>query len=487
MTKQKETKIKKSVLINAMGKYSSVIFQLIFSVVLSRILTPAEFGVVFFELFSDLGIGTAIVQNKELDDHDIQGIFSFTCLLGVGLSLIFSLFSFLIANFYNNKVYINLGMLFSVSILLTSINVVPNAILMRDKKFISVSIRTVISCVVGYAVAIALAFKGFSYYALVIRTIITVAFLLVWNLVFSKGVFRFTNDLKSIKKIWNYSAFQFGASFLNYFQRNLDSILVGKYMGEEIQGYYNKSYTLMQYPVSYLSQVITPVLHPILSDYQNQKNIIFKQYIKVLQLLLIIGVLVAGLFISCAEEIIYVMFGSQWSLAVEPLRIISFSIVPQMVTGTIGCIMQSMGDTKGLFKICCVTIVISGLGILAGIGTRTLTGLAYCIVVIYWLHLMVGAGELLRRGMGTVMKNEHMLLWPEILMLAVMYVASWLVYQFISIDNLFISLVVKGVAVVIVYEILLCTTGRYRILKDVLGGNTWRNHYCKDILMKKFF
>lgn len=476
MTDNNTTSIKKSVMIIAMGKYSSVVFQLAFTAVLSRILTPSEFGVVtvinvfvvFFELFSDLGIGTAIIQNKELDDHDIQSIFTFTCLLGVGLALLFSAVSFFIAYFYENEVYVPLGMLFSISILLTSINVVPNSILMRDKKFVSVGIRTVSSCIVGYLVAIALVFIGFSYYSLVIRSIITVAFLLVWNLIFSKSVFRFTSDLKSIKKIWNYSMYQFGASFLNYFQRNLDNILVGKFMGEENLGYYNKSYTLMQYPITYLSNVITPVLHPIMSDYQNQRNIIFKQYIKVVQLLSIIGVLVAGLFISCAEEITYVMFGAQWSLAIEPLRIISFCIWPQMLSGTLGCIMQSIGDTKGLFKTCCVTIVISIIGISAGISTGTLTGLACYIVIIYWIHLFVGIGALLRRGMGTAMKRENMSLWPELLMLIVMYVTSWLVYQFVSVENLFISLIVKGMIVMIAYLIMMLVTKRYKLFLNLI-------------------
>ena len=477
MAKQNETSIKKSVFINAMGKYSSVFFQLIFSAVLSRILTPTEFGVVtvinvfvvFFELFSDLGIGTAIIQNKSLNAQDIQSIFSFTCLLGIGLSLAFTLFSFFIANFYDNNVYIPLGMLFSISILLTSIDVVPNAILMRDKKFISVSIRTVVSCIVGYVVAIILAFAGFSFYALVIRAIITATFLLLWNLVFSRGAFRFTVNLKSVKKIWTYSTYQFGASFLNYFQRNLDNILVGKFMGEEALGYYNKSYTLMQYPISYLSHAITPVLHPILSDYQDQKEIIFLQYIRIVQALSLIGVLVAGIFISNASEIVCIMFGKQWELAVEPLRIISFCIWPQMISGTFGCVMQSLGNTKGMFIICCYTISVSIVGIVAGISTGSLTGLAYCIVMVYWLHLIIGFIALIKQGAMDVLRSKKIDLWIEFVMLVIMYMVAYLIYRVVAIQNLLLSLIVKCIIIVLAYVVMLIISKRHKILLKLIG------------------
>lgn len=80
----------------------------------------------------------------------------------------------------------------------------------------------------------------------------------------------------SIKKIQNYSSFQFLFNFINYFTRNLDNILIGKFLGASTLGYYDKSYKLMLYPVQNLTNVITPVLHPVLSEYQNQKDIIMK-------------------------------------------------------------------------------------------------------------------------------------------------------------------------------------------------------------------
>ena len=468
--------IKKAVIVNALGKYSSVAFQLVFSAILSRLLTPAEFGVVtvmnvfviFFELFSDLGIGTAIVQNKELDNRDINAIFTFTIAFGITLATIFCGFSFGIAEYYGKYIYIRLGIIFSISIMLTSFNVVPNALLMKNRCFASVSIRTVISCVVSYIVAIILAILGFSYYSLVIRSVVMSIILLIWNVVASKINYRFVFDLKSVRKIWSYSAFQLGATMINYFQRNLDNLLVGKHMGEELLGYYNKSYTLMQYPVTYLSQVITPVLHPILSEHQKDKQYIFDQYLMILQLLSLIGILVTGVFSSASEEIITIMFGNQWKEAVAPLHVISFSIWVQMLTGTVGCIMQSLGDTKNLFKMCTISLAISVIGIIIGIRLGSITKLAYCIVIIYWIHFFIYFSVLMRKGFNKKMHYFLSSIKIDFLLLLIVSIVGMILYNYFFIENVLLSFTIKSCVIMLVYVALLFLSKRNKVFVTLL-------------------
>ena len=87
---KKTISIKKAALINAIAKYATVILQLVFTAILSRILTPKDYGVVavitvfvvFFQLFANSGFGAGIIQNKELTEEDNNNIFSFTVYLG---------------------------------------------------------------------------------------------------------------------------------------------------------------------------------------------------------------------------------------------------------------------------------------------------------------------------------------------------------------------------------------------------------------------
>ena len=76
-----------------------------------------------------------------------------------------------------------------------------------------------------------------------------------------------------------YSFYQFAAQTLNYFNRNLDNLLIGKFMSKDKLGYYSKAYSMQQMPVSYLPGVITPILHPILSEHQDDREYIFSNYL----------------------------------------------------------------------------------------------------------------------------------------------------------------------------------------------------------------
>ena len=138
-----EISIKKAALISAVSKYSSIILNLAFSAVLARLLTPEDYGIVavtvvfttFFSLFADMGIGAGIIQNKELTQDDINSIFTFSIKLGFLLCVIFALFSYPMSLFYKDSVYIPVGIFLSVSLFFSTLNMVPNAILLKEKKF----------------------------------------------------------------------------------------------------------------------------------------------------------------------------------------------------------------------------------------------------------------------------------------------------------------------------------------------------------------
>ena len=103
--KEESASIKKAALLNAGSRYLTVLFQIIHVGILSRILSPEEFGIVaiinvfivFFQLFADMGLGTGVVQNKDLTEDDTNHIFSFTVFLGFFLAILFSAASFIIA------------------------------------------------------------------------------------------------------------------------------------------------------------------------------------------------------------------------------------------------------------------------------------------------------------------------------------------------------------------------------------------------------
>lgn len=467
--------IKQAAVINIIGRYSKVAITLVVSAVLSRILSAEDYGVVavvtvfttFFALFADMGFGPAVIQNKELTAEDIDNIYSLTVYIAVFLMLTFAAAAYLIAAFYEDALYISVGQLLSISLLFNALNMVPNGLLNREKKFVSLAIRTIVVYVASAIVAIALALYGLRYYALVAQTILTAFFTFIWNFATTRPHFRFKINFGSIKKVLNYSGFQFASNVINYFSRNLDSLLTGKIMGSAELGYYNKAYQLMLYPVNNLSGVVTPVLHPIFSDYQHQRDVMFQKFMKILRLLLCIGVYVAPACFLAAEEMVGIMYGDAWGNSVMCFRYLSGAIIPQMLNPCVGSTFQALGQTKMLFISgvlgTAATVVAILVGVLWG---GNIVALSICIAIAYVLQMIIAfyllIARLYRMKIGEFLKE----LLPEMMILAAVVVGVAL-YPF-SMENIFLSLVIKCAWLGVIYLAMLFVTKEYKLLKSLI-------------------
>ena len=126
--------IKKASVINAIGKYSKILLSIMVEIILARLLTPYDYGIVavvvvfttFFTTFSDMGLSVAIVQRKDLTKSDIDNIYTFTVYISIVLMAVFYFFSYVIAKFYGSSVYVNVGKLLSIALFFNALNMVPN-------------------------------------------------------------------------------------------------------------------------------------------------------------------------------------------------------------------------------------------------------------------------------------------------------------------------------------------------------------------------
>lgn len=346
--------------INFVAKYSNVFIQFIIGAILARILSPKEFGIVavvmvfaaFFNLLAYMGIGPAVIQHKGLNKGDINHIFIATIFFGGVISTAFFFSAFAIANFFNDPVYLGITQLLAISIFFFSLSIIPKSLASKEKKFkligmIDVSVNTVI----GVATII-LALKGFSYYAIIIKTIATSFFSFIIYYIFSgielKGII-YSQIGGSVKKVLRFSVFQSLFDVINYFTRNLDNLFIGKFLGDVQLGYYDIAYKFMMYPISNFTHVLTPVMLPVFKDYQDEPKMIYKYYGDIAKLLSVVGVIASVMIFFMAEELIIIVYGDQWIKSVVVFRILATTIGLQMVLSSSGSIFQVLGRTKELF------------------------------------------------------------------------------------------------------------------------------------------
>ena len=170
--------------------------------------------------------------DEELTKDDENSIFSFSLVLGIVLAVIFSILAVPVSMFYRNDAFLIVFPLLSISILFSALNMVPNAKLMKDKRFLKVGIRTVTITIVTFTIAVVLALKGAKYYSLVVQSILAAVFTFFWN--FSGSGLKFSKIKKeSIMKIKNFFVFQFAYELIYYLSRNVDNMLLGRMVSKK--------------------------------------------------------------------------------------------------------------------------------------------------------------------------------------------------------------------------------------------------------------
>lgn len=468
--KNKPVSVKKAVLLNAAAKYSTVILQLIYTAILARILTPEDYGtiavinvfIVFFQLLADMGLGTGVIQNKDLTDDDVNNIYSFSIYMGLVLLVIFMGCSFLIASIYGDTIYIPLGFILSFSLMFNAFNMIPNAILLKEKKFSSIAIRTVVVAVVSFSLTIVFAVRGMGVYAFAAQSVVYSMGLFLWNECKIKLKLNLKPKFSSVKKIFGYSIYQFGAQTLNYFNRNLDNLLIGKFFSKEDLGYYNKAYTLMQYPINYLPGVITPVLHPILSEHQDNKKFIYEKYMQLLKVLSLLGCFGSAFCFFAGKEIILIAFGQQWGNAIQTFRILSLSLWPQILTNTIAPIYQSIGNTKLMFQNLIITTIIIVSMIIAGVVMHSILYISIFVSFAYVLNFFVTYFIMMKFGMRASYSKFLFAFRHELIIFIFLMLLS--VLWPIRFENILLGFVIKFVAMISLYVVLLVVTKQHRTL-----------------------
>lgn len=332
--------------------------QGITSVILARLLLPEDFGLLGMALvftglvaiFNDMGIGSAIVQKQDLNQENLSSIFWFNLLIGALAMLIIILAAPLIAGFYGQNSLTSIISVMSVSFLFTSLSMVQNSLFLKELRFKKMTLLELTSTISASLLGICLAFLGYGVWSLVWQNV-SMTFIyaaLVWITERWKPVLHF--NWKDIKTIIGFSANLSGFSFLNYFSRNADYLLIGKFLGATALGHYTLAYTMMLFPLSNISSVLSKVMFPALSQiqYDNSKFKLF--YLKSTKYIAFVSFpMMLGLF-AVADEFVLVVFGAKWVPVIFLIKILSIVGLMQSIGTTVGSIYLAKGRTDWMFR-----------------------------------------------------------------------------------------------------------------------------------------
>ncbi len=451
-------------------KYSEIFSHIVITAILARLLSPKEFGVVaivtvftnFFFIISDSGLGVGVIQKRGFTNKDFFSLFVITAFVGLFVAILFYFSGYFIADFYDNNVYIKISALLSFSLFFNTINTVPSAMLSREKKFKAIGIRKVAVEIIAGVFAIFLAYDGFSYYSIIYRSILVSILLFLIDFRLSGLKFTRSIHLNVVKEIFSYSLYQFLFSVVNYFSRNADNLLIGKILGPVSLGYYDRAYKLMLMPISSLTQVITPVLHPVLAIHQDNPELIYNVYSKIVKFLSLIGFPLSILLFFSAKEIVTIMYGNQWQATIPAFKLLALTVGIQMVYVSAGSIFQVLGKTNYLFSAGLFSSLITILAVLVGVFIgKSIYVVSFMLILAFIINFFQRYYLLIVRSFRKTMTNFFTLLYPGIIISIGIFILNFILVSFVTIKILILSLIIKVILFILVYLVLLVVLREY--------------------------
>lgn len=358
--------------------------QMVSVVVLSRLLLPEDFGLVaavtpvigFVSMFQDLGYGQAIVQRREITQEQISSVFWTTAALGLLCATAAALVSPAVAWFFHDRRLLLVTIAASVPIVLGSLMSVPSGLLNRHLNFRGLAMSDALGAMAGLACAITGAYLGARYWSLIISA---------WasSFVVCVGYWRSAHWRPNRptarlvdKEIGAFGANLTGFTFVNYFGRNLDNILIGHQEGSIPLGYYDRAYKLLYFPIQNINGPLYRVMTPLLSRVQDDKARFREMFLRSTGQLTLLIVPAMAALVAVSNEVITLLFGARW-LPVAPIFFfLGVNGLLQPLGNATGWIFIAQGRTDVMFRVGIVNSVITVGSFFVGLHFGGVVGLA---------------------------------------------------------------------------------------------------------------
>lgn len=365
------------------------------TMIFARLLIPEEFGLVamvssvigFAHVFKNMGLSSTTIQKRNITIEQVNTLFWINFGIGLILMLLVVSISPIIANFYDEPRLTKVTLLLSLPFLFNGISVQHMALLKRQMLFKNIALVEIISIIIGTLTGIILAIYGYSYWALVSISVITSASMTVGVWIACRwrpSRFSFAKGTKSLIKFGkNIASF----NIINYFARKMDNVLIGKYIGSESLGIYNKAYNLLLLPINQIRNPIVSVALPALSSLQSSPTKFSEYYRRIVFLISFLSMPIMAFVFVFADNIVLIMLGDNWSPAIPIIKILAISAFIQPVSGTKGVVMISTGMSKKYFIIGLVNSVLVVSSFIVGLHWGII-GVAIAFAIINYLFLL---------------------------------------------------------------------------------------------------
>ncbi|HKO62558.1 MAG TPA: lipopolysaccharide biosynthesis protein [Pyrinomonadaceae bacterium] len=333
------------------------ILTIVATSVMARLLNPTDYGLIgmvafftnFVAMFKDLGLSIATIQRSEVSNDQVSTLFWLNVAFSIAITILTIGLSPLIAWFYGDQRLMAITAVTAFGFVIGGLTVQHEALLRRQMRFFALVSTFFVATVIGYVVGIYMAWRGFSYWALVGSQLA----LLASNTIGLWIVCRWRPTLPKrnagVRSMVAFGRNFTGFSIINYFSRNLDNVLLGRFWGANELGLYNRAYQLMTLPIDQINEPITSVAIPALSRINHASERYRQAYLRMLEKIAMLTMPAVAFMIATSDWIIEVVLGPQWSATSRIFLLLGITGMFQPIANTSGWLFLTQGRSKDMF------------------------------------------------------------------------------------------------------------------------------------------
>jgi O-antigen/teichoic acid export membrane protein len=336
--------------------------------ILTRFLDKGDFGLMaivafimgIMELFNDMGLTSAILHKQNISKEVYSSLYWLNLISGFFIyALLFSLAP-LISDFYHLVELKAIIPLVGLNLIIAGVGRMYKTIESKHLLFKTTSIIEVLSAVFSLAFSVFLAAKGFGVYSLVYSALAQaiISNILLLTLGLKKYGLMFHFRFFETRPFLKIGIYQVGGQITNYFNRDLDIVLVGKFFSPSVLGGYSLAKQLVFRPAQLINPVLIKVASPTLAKFQGNIHELKGQYLRLVNIVSSINIPVYMGILLFAPYIIDILYGPGFEDIVAIVRVLSIYMIFRAIGNPIGSLVIATGRTDLDFKWNLVTLLI---------------------------------------------------------------------------------------------------------------------------------
>lgn len=295
-----------------------------------------------------MGFSNAIIHSQNISKNQLSTLFWINFFCGISIFFIILLAKKYIADFFNMPILNHYLTYIAVLFLFIPVPQIFNTLLTKELRFKTLCIVETITMVIFVVSTFIFLIMGFGILSLIFGVFARItSSILFYFLIFRKvWMPKIYFNFSEIQNLLSFGMFQMGEKIINYLTSNIDYIIIGRYLGHAALGYYTLAYEIVVYPLLKLNPIITKVMFPAFSKFQNDNVILQEGFCKTIKYIaVVITPLLAGLFL-CSPDFINLFFGNEWQPSIKLIQILCLVGLLKSIGNPIGTIYLAKGKAN---------------------------------------------------------------------------------------------------------------------------------------------